>query len=85
MAKYGLAMPAVGGMEIYEEPLPPAKLQLSKKLDLDPVFRAEYDLWLLARFGRQPSMLDNKFLVSERYGFFVAPHGTRQAVMETMV
>jgi len=64
------------GMRVYEEPLPPPKIQLREHIQVTDEFRREVNEWLLAKFGRKKSALDrNQFLVSEKSGFVVAPHG----------
>lgn len=65
-----------GGMKVYEEPLQPPKIQLREHVQVSDEFRRDVNAWLLARFGRKKSVLDrDKFLVSKKYGFVVAPHG----------
>ena len=63
-------------MPVYEEPLPSPKIQLSEHVQVTDEFRREMNNWLLIRFGRKKRILDsNKFFVSEKYGFIVAPPG----------
>lgn len=65
-----------GGMKIYEEPLPPPKIQLRDHVQVTDDCRREVNAWLLSVFGSKETALDRKtFLVSEKYGFIVAPHG----------
>ena len=66
----------LGSMTVYEEPLPPPKLQLSEHVQVTDEFRREMNDWLLIRFGRKKGVLDqDKFFVSEKFGFIVVPRG----------
>ncbi len=66
------------GMEVFEEPPPPPTVQLSKDFKwCSDDFRAQTNVWLVERFGFRHPILENKFLVSEKYGFIVTPPGMR--------
>ena len=71
---FGLA--PLGGMNVYEEPLPPAKIQLREHIQVTEECRREMNAWLLAMFGRKTPALDlDTCLVSEEFGFLMVPHG----------
>lgn len=58
------------GMKVFEAPEPPAKISLSNECAelVGPVFAACVNLWLLERFGRRESVLDNKAFIIGGYG-----------------
>lgn len=45
------------GMNVYTTPPDPPKLKLSANAKVSPKFRADFDAWLLERFGTQDPLL----------------------------
>ena len=73
------------GLKVFEEPLPPQKLKLSKHIQVPDKFRIEYNAWLLDMFGRHKSFLErDKCFLLGTMGAIVVPHGMAGIIASTM-
>ena len=76
----------LGSMKVYEEPLPPPKIQIRGGIQITDECRQEVNAWLLDTFGRRNSTIKpGEFLVSEKFGFIVAPHGMAGIISRGLV
>ena len=72
-------------VNIMEAPLPPAKIKLSEKVEVSPTFRAQFNAWLLSRFGREDDFFPNDHAVAMRNSdTIIVPHGMANELREML-